>query len=353
MGPGLNTKPMPKIIVTGGAGFIGSHTVVELHHAGYEPIVVDNFSNSEEKMIHGIERIIGKSVTVHAIDCNDRAAMEEVFAAHTDIFGAIHFAASKAVGESVQKPVEYFENNLGSLLILMEMMLKHNSPHLVFSSSCTVYGQPEKLPVTETSPILPAQSPYGATKQMCEQIIGQTTAVGKPLKAIALRYFNPVGAHPSAEIGELPRGVPSNLIPFITQSAAGLRPPITIFGHDYATPDGTCVRDYIHVVDLAKAHVKALALLEKQPETTFYDIFNLGTGRGNTVLEVLQAFETATGVKAAYQFGPRRAGDIEQVYADVTKSSEKLGWRTELSLEQALADAWRWQQKVGAAARQH
>lgn len=340
---------MKKIIVTGGAGFIGSHTVVELDRAGYEPIIVDNFSNSERSVLTGLHTIIGKEVKLYAIDCNDRAAMENMFQAEGEIAGAIHFAAFKAVGESVQKPIEYFQNNLGSTLVLMELMLKYAAPHLVFSSSCTVYGQPEQLPVTEQSPMLPAQSPYGATKQLCEEMIRQTITIShKPLKAISLRYFNPVGAHPSAEIGELPRGVPSNLIPFITQSAAGLRPPITIFGNDYNTSDGTAVRDYIHVVDLAKAHVKALALLEKQQESSFYDIFNLGTGQGNSVLEAIQAFEESTNVKVNYQFGPRRSGDVEQVYADVTKSSQVLGWKTELSLTDAMRDAWRWQQKLAS-----
>ncbi len=302
---------MKKIIVTGGAGFIGSHTVVELHEAGYEPIVVDNFHNSEKSVLEGLKRIIGKEVKSYAIDCADPAAMESLFASEGEISGAIHFAAYKAVGESVEKPLEYFRNNLDSTLVLMDAMLRYGAPHLVFSSSCTVYGQPEKLPVTETSPILPAQSPYGATKQICEEMMRQTIEIGrKPLRAIALRYFNPVGAHPSAEIGELPRGVPSNLIPFITQSAAGLRPPITIFGNDYNTPDGTCIRDFIHVVDLAKAHVKALELLEKQAEPAFYDIFNIGTGQGNTVLEAIKAFEEATGVPLQYKIGPRRAGDV-------------------------------------------
>ena len=338
---------MKKIIVTGGAGFIGSHTVVELYEAGYEPIIVDNFHNSEKSVLEGLKRIIGKEVKAYAVDCADAAAVENLFATEGPIAGAIHFAAYKAVGESVEKPLAYFRNNLDSTLVLMDAMLRHGAAHLVFSSSCTVYGQPEKLPVTEASPILPAQSPYGATKQICEEMMRQTIEISrKPLRAVALRYFNPVGAHPSAEIGELPRGVPSNLIPFITQSAAGLRPPITVFGNDYNTPDGTCIRDFIHVVDLAKAHVKALELLEKQAASSFYDLFNIGTGRGNTVLEAIKAFEQATGVPLKYQIGPRRAGDVEQVYADVTKSTDILGWKTELTLADALRDAWRWQQKL-------
>ncbi len=338
---------MKKIIVTGGAGFIGSHTVVELFGAGYEPIIVDNFSNSEKSMLDGLRNIIGKEVKTYAIDCTNEAALENLFQSEGEIAGAIHFAAYKAVGESVQKPLEYFQNNLGSTEVLMALMIRYQVPHLVFSSSCTVYGQPEMLPVTESTPFLPAQSPYGATKQMCEEMIRQTVSIGhKPLKAIALRYFNPVGAHPSAQIGELPRGVPSNLIPFITQSAAGLRPPITVFGNDYQTADGTCVRDFIHVVDLAKAHVKALQLLEKTPQESFYDVFNIGTGKGNTVLEAIQAFEQATSVKLQYAIGPRRAGDVEKIYAEVTKSTEVLGWKTELSLTDAMRDAWHWQQKL-------
>lgn len=343
---------MKKILVTGGAGFIGSHTVVELYKSGYEPIIIDDFSNSEKSVLKGIEAIIGREPKVYVLDCNDKLVMEEVFQQEKTIQGVIHFAASKAVGESVEKPLEYFHNNLGSLQVLMELMLQYNTAQLVFSSSCTVYGQPEKLPVTEQTPFLPAQSPYGATKQMCEEILRQTIAIGhKPLKTISLRYFNPVGAHPSAQIGELPRGVPGNLIPFITQSAAGLRPPLTIFGDDYNTPDGTCVRDFIHVVDLAKAHVKALELLEKTDQVSYYDVFNIGTGNGSTVLEAIQAFEEATGVKLKYKIGPRRAGDVEKIYAEVHKSREVLGWKTELSLRDAMSDAWRWQQKLTSDAK--
>jgi UDP-glucose 4-epimerase len=337
---------MEKIIVTGGAGFIGSHTVVELHEAGFIPVIVDDFSNSDRKVLDGLAAIMGTRPACYDVDCNDHAAFEEVFRKEGPVKGAIHFAAFKAVGESVQKPIQYFRNNLNSLVTLMDLMVKHGAPNLVFSSSCTVYGQPERLPVNEQSPILPAQSPYGSTKQLCEEIIKQTTSVGQPLKAISLRYFNPIGAHPSAHIGELPLGTPNNLIPFITQSAAGLRPPVAVFGNDYNTPDGTCVRDYIHVVDLAKAHVKALQLLDRVEGKTHYDVFNVGTGRGNTVLEVIKAFEAATSVKLDYKIGPRRPGDVEKIYAEVDKSRDGLGWKAELSLEQGLGDAWRWQQKL-------
>ncbi len=337
---------MDKILVTGGAGFIGSHTVVELVQAGFEPVIIDDLSNSSEIMVKGIEEIIGRKVAFYKVDCNNFPAMEAIFVKEGPITGAIHFAAFKAVGESVQKPIQYYQNNLGSLLTLMDLMIKHKAPHLVFSSSCTVYGQPEKLPVNEQSPILPAQSPYGNTKQLCEEILKNTTSVGQPLKAVALRYFNPIGAHPTALIGELPLGTPNNLIPFITQSAAGWRPQITVFGNDYNTPDGTCIRDYIHVVDLAKAHVKALELLASQPKSSYYDIFNVGTGRGNSVLEVIQTFEEVTGVKLQYTIGPRRAGDVEQVYAEVDKVRDVLKWQAALSLKEGLRDAWRWQQKL-------
>ncbi|MDJ1482334.1 UDP-glucose 4-epimerase GalE [Cytophagaceae bacterium YF14B1] len=344
---------MKKILVTGGAGFIGSHTVVELYQSGYEPIIVDNFSNSEKSVLKGIEAIIGKAPKIYAVDCNDKLQMEEIFQQEKSIQGIIHFAAYKAVGESVEKPLEYFHNNLGSTQVLLELMLQYNTTQLVFSSSCTVYGQPEKLPVTEQTPFLPAQSPYGATKQMCEEILRQTVSIGhKSLKAISLRYFNPVGAHPSAQIGELPRGVPGNLVPFITQSAAGLRPPITVFGNDYNTPDGTCVRDFIHVVDLAKAHVKALQLLEKETSDSYYEVFNIGTGKGSTVLEAIHAFEEATGVKLQYKIGPRRSGDVEKIYAEVNKSSEVLNWHTELTLKEAMRDAWNWQKKLQSDAKQ-
>ena len=334
-----------KILVTGGAGFIGSHTVVELVEAGHEPVILDDFSNSEPAVLDGLTQILGRAVTSYQHDCNDRAYLVNLF--HSEgIAGVIHFAASKAVGESVEKPLLYYRNNLSALVTLLEAMLEAGVPNLVFSSSCTVYGQPEKLPVTEQTPVQPATSPYGNTKQVGEEIIRDTVASPAPLRALALRYFNPIGAHPSARIGELPRGVPSNLVPFITQSAAGLRGPLTVFGTDYPTPDGTCIRDFIHVVDLAKAHVKALEVLAGRTEGSYYDVFNLGTGRGNSVLELINTFREATGVDLKYTLGPRRPGDVTAVYADVTKATEGLGWQAEKSLAESLADAWRWQQRL-------
>ena len=336
-----------KILVTGGAGFIGSHTVVELVAAGYEPIIVDNFQNSERSVLKGLERILGRTVTCHQADCTDPGELDHIFAKEGRIGGAIHFAADKAVGESVAQPLKYYKNNVGSLLALIEAMGTHGVQSLVFSSSCTVYGEPEQLPVTEQSPVQPAASPYGNTKQICEEVIRDCVAGGAALKALSLRYFNPIGAHPSAEIGELPLGVPNNLVPFITQAAAGIRPQLSIFGHDYPTVDGTCIRDYIHVVDLAKAHVRALAVLDAKAAGPFYDFVNLGTGTGASVLQVVNAFEKTTGVKVNYRLVDRRPGDVVQIYASVDKSAQILGWETELSLEQALQDAWRWQQELG------
>ncbi|MFP4094863.1 MAG: UDP-glucose 4-epimerase GalE [Cyclobacteriaceae bacterium] len=335
-----------KVIVTGGAGYIGSHTVVELFHAGYEPIVIDNFVNAERSAINGIERIINASVRLYEGDCGDRRLLEKLLEQEGAIEGIIHFAAFKAVGESVQKPLKYYQNNLGTLVTLLQLMGEKQVPHLVFSSSCTVYGQPDVLPVTEQSPKKTAESPYGNTKQICEEIIEDTVKSQLKLKAIALRYFNPIGAHPSAAIGELPLGTPNNLVPFVTQTAAGLREKITVFGDDYDTPDGTCIRDYIHVVDLAKAHVSALRYLEGQTEESFFDVFNVGTGQGNSVLDVIKTFEEVNGVKLNYTLGKRRSGDIEKVYADVTKSNQELGWTSELSLADGLRDSWRWQQSL-------
>lgn len=336
---------MSKILVTGGAGYIGSHTVVELHNSGYTPIIVDNFCNSEKNAISGIESIIKTPVKLYEGDCNDVEFMNNLFLAEKDIAGVIHFAAFKAVGESVENPLAYYKNNVGSLVVLLELMNKHNAVNLVFSSSCTVYGQPDQLPVTELSPIKPAESPYGNTKQICEEVIVDTVNSKSALKAIALRYFNPIGAHPSSKIGELPLGVPNNLIPFVTQTAAGIRKELTVFGDDYNTPDGTCIRDYIHVVDLAKAHVKSLDYLNKQG-FSFYDTFNIGTGKGNSVLEVVNAFEKVSGEKLNYIVGPKRAGDVEQVYGVVDKANKALGWKTELTLDDALKDAWNWQKTL-------
>ena len=337
----------PKIIVTGGAGFIGSHTAVALVEAGFEPIIVDNFSNSEPSVLNGLKTILGLDLTTYQIDCNDRAAMTQVFE-QEQVAGVIHFAASKAVGESVEKPLLYYRNNLDSLMLLLELMPQYNVPSLVFSSSCTVYGQPEKLPVTEQTPRLPAQSPYGNTKAIGEDIIRDSVTAKMPIKAIALRYFNPIGAHPTALIGELPRGVPANLVPYLLQVAAGKRASLTIHGNDYNTPDGTAIRDYIHVMDLAKAHVSALKLLNDRTETSLYDIFNIGTGHGASVLELINTFESVTGINLPYTLGPRRAGDVEQIYADVTKATTELGFTTQRTLADALTDAWRWQQKLSS-----
>ncbi len=335
----------PRILVTGGAGFIGSHTVVALAEAGFEPIIVDNFGNSERTVLDGLARILGRSITCHEADCNDRAAMDHILATE-QIAGIIHFAAYKAVGESVQQPIKYYRNNLDSLLLLLELMPQHGIETIVFSSSCTVYGQPEQLPVTEATPRLPAQSPYGNTKAMGEDFLRDAVVAKMPIKAMSLRYFNPIGAHPSAQIGELPRGVPSNLIPFITQTAAGLRPSLTVFGNDFDTPDGTCMRDFIHVMDLAEAHVSALQLLANQAEVPSYDVINIGTGQGETVLTVINTFEAVTGQTLNYQIGPRRPGDVEKIYAEVTKANQVLGWQARRSLAEGLADAWRWQQKI-------
>lgn len=334
---------MKKVIVTGGAGFIGSHTCIELEAAGYTPIIVDNFCASERGMLARLEQILGKSVVVYDADCRDADAMARVFSEHPDVFGVIHFAAFKAVGVSVEKPLDYFDNNLASLWTLLRTMFEHKVPHLVFSSSCTVYGQPDKLPVTEQSPLKAAESPYGRTKQMCEDILNDVVRSKAPLKAVILRYFNPVGAHSSALIGELPIGRPENLVPFITQTAVGIREKLTVFGNDYDTPDGTCVRDYIHVVDLANAHVRALDWLGEQSAPTLSEVFNVGTGRGTTVLEAIGAFEKASGTKLNYEIGPRRVGDVIETYAGVDKAKSVLGWEAKLGIEQAMGDAYRWQ----------
>ncbi|MBO2008308.1 UDP-glucose 4-epimerase GalE [Hymenobacter negativus] len=338
---------MNKILVTGGAGYIGSHTVVELSQAGYQPIIVDNFSNSEESALAGIEAILGHKVPTHRIDCADATALRGVFQAEPDIAGVIHFAAYKAVGESVQKPLAYFQNNVGSLLTLLAVMNEFNVESLVFSSSCTVYGIPDALPVTEATPTKPASSPYGRTKQMCEDIVNDVSAAPtNKLHTILLRYFNPIGAHESAKIGELPLGVPNNLVPFITQTAAGIREKLTINGGDYDTPDGTNIRDYIHVVDLAKAHIVAVQRLLDRKASDVVETFNVGTGNGNSVLEVVQTFEQATSQKLNYSIGPRRPGDVPAIYADATKAEQVLGFKTETSLADSLASAWKWQQTL-------
>ncbi|AEI48779.1 UDP-glucose 4-epimerase GalE [Runella slithyformis] len=334
-----------KILVTGGAGFIGSHTVVELQKSGFEPVIIDNFSNSEEKVLEGLEKIIGKPVVCYKADCNDEAALRQLFEKE-NIEGVIHFAANKAVGESVENPLLYYGNNIGTTVLLLKLMKEFEVHNFVFSSSCTVYGQPDQLPVTEATPRQEAASPYGNTKKICEDIIRDFIFSKPSMKAIALRYFNPIGAHETAEIGELPRGVPSNLVPYITQTAAGLRQKLTVFGSDYNTPDGTCIRDFIHVVDLAKAHVKALELLAGVQEENFYDVFNIGTGEGVTVLQLIKTFEEVNNLKLNYSIGPRRPGDVEQIYAQVDKSREVMKWQTEKTLEDSLRDAWRWEQKL-------
>ena len=332
------------ILVTGGAGFIGSHTVVSLIEAGFHPVIVDDFSNSEPSVLAGLKKILGHEVSCHVLDCNNYAAIRQILR-DEKIGGVIHFAAFKAVGESMQFPLAYYQNNLGSLLSLLDAMLAEGVSNLIFSSSCTIYGEPDASPVTEQTPVKPATSVYGNTKQVGEEILRDVTAV-KPLKAISLRYFNPIGAHPSAQIGELPRGVPSNLVPFVTQTAAGLRESLTIFGDDYPTLDGTCVRDYIHVMDLAEAHVAALRYSIHNPNSNFYDTFNLGSGNGNTVLELVKTFEKVSGKPLPYSIGPRRDGDVVAVWADVQKSFNLLGWKTKRSLQEALEDAWRWQQQL-------
>ena len=334
---------MKKILVTGGAGYIGSHTVVELYNNGYEAIIIDNFSNSERSVIEGIRSIIGTDPKLYEGDCTDSGFVNEVFQIEKPE-GVIHFAALKAVGESVEQPLRYYHNNIDSLLVLLNSMEQFGSQHLVFSSSCTVYGTPDKLPVTENSPVKNAESPYGYTKQVSERIIEDTVKVSKNLSAISLRYFNPIGAHPSAKIGELPLGIPNNLVPFVTQTAAGIRKELIVFGNDYNTPDGTNIRDYIHVVDLAKAHVKTLEFMASNDP--MYDVINVGTGKGNSVLEVVESFQRVNQVDLPYRIGSRRAGDVEQVYASVDKANKVLNWQTELTLDDALKDAWKWQESL-------
>lgn len=335
------------ILVTGGTGFIGSHTTVELQNAGYKVVIVDNLSNSQASVVDGIEKITGIRPAFEEVNCCDLEAMDKVFAKYPDIDGIIHFAASKAVGESVEKPLLYYRNNIVSLVNLLELMPKHNVKGIIFSSSCTVYGQPdpENLPVTEDAPIKPAESPYGNTKQVNEEIIRDDINSGAPIKAILLRYFNPIGSHPTAIIGEMPNGVPMNLIPYVTQTAMGIREQLKVFGNDYGTPDGTCIRDYIYVVDLAKAHVKAMERV-LDTDSAKLEVFNVGTGKGVSTKEIVDAFEAATGVKLNWTFAPRRAGDIEKVWANPEKANNVLGWKAETSLEDTLKSAWKWQEKL-------
>lgn len=334
-----------KILVTGGAGYIGSHTVVELINAGFETVIIDDLSNSSADVVDGIERITGiRPAFVHA-SCTDQKALAALFDNHPDIRAIINFAASKAVGESVKKPLLYYRNNINTLLNLLDEMTPRGVKGIVFSSSCTVYGEPDENPVTESSPIKKATSPYGNTKQICEDIIADTIAAGYPIKSVILRYFNPIGAHPSAEIGELPNGVPQNLIPYLTQTAIGIRERLSIFGNDYPTPDGTCIRDYIDIVDLAKAHVSAVERM-LNPDTPPIEYFNIGTGCGVSVKELVDTFEAATGVKVPHVYAPRREGDITQVWADPTRANEVLGWKAATPIAETLANAWRWQLRL-------
>ncbi len=335
-----------KILVTGGTGYIGSHTVVELQQAGYDVVIIDNLSNSNIGVLDGIQHISGIRPEFLQGDINDIRTLRDLFSTHGPIKGIINFAASKAVGESVQKPILYYRNNLVGLLNLLEVMPEYDVKGIVFSSSCTVYGEPDKNPIDESAPIKPATSPYGNTKQISEEIISDVIHAGSPIKSILLRYFNPVGAHPSAEIGELPIGVPQNLIPYLTQTAAGIRPLLNIFGNDYDTPDGTCIRDFIDVVDLARAHVIAMRRMLDRNDTAPLEIFNLGTGRGLSVMQLIQSFERATGVKVPYTIGPRRKGDIEKIWADPTKANEVLGWKADTDIDQTMRNAWKWQLKV-------
>ena len=334
-----------KIVVTGGLGFIGSHTVVELQNEGFEVIAIDNLSNSSIEVLDGIERITGKKPLFEPIDLREKAAVQDFFRKNNDVAGVIHFAASKAVGESVENPLLYYENNLNSLVYILQELTNLPTANLIFSSSCTVYGQAEKMPITEDATIQPAMSPYGNTKQIGEEIIFDVAQVTN-LNSVLLRYFNPIGAHPSAEIGELPLGVPQNLVPFITQTAFGLRKELAVFGNDYPTNDGTCIRDYIHVVDLAKAHVIALQRLLQKQNHEKVEIFNLGTGTGSSVLEVITAFEKVSGQKVPYKIVPRRNGDVISAYANTDKANNVLGWKAQFTLEDALDSAWKWEQKV-------
>jgi UDP-glucose 4-epimerase len=335
-----------KILVTGGTGYIGSHTSVELIQKGFDVVIIDNLYNSEAEVADRIHDITGVKPELEVFDLCDKQKVDDFFGRHNDISAVIHFAAYKAVGESVNKPLQYYRNNLVSLMNLLEAVKKTGSGNFVFSSSCTVYGQPEKLPVTEDSPLQPATSPYGNTKQVGESIIRDTAFSDPSIKAIALRYFNPIGAHPSTMIGELPRGVPENLVPFITQTAIGLREELKVFGDDYNTPDGSCIRDYLHVVDLAKAHVIAVERLLGGKNKKNYEVFNLGTGKGVSVLEAIKSFERVSGVKLNYRIVGRRPGDIEKIWADPTIANTELGWKTESSLDDAMKTAWDWEKKI-------
>ncbi len=333
------------VLVAGGAGYIGTHTTVELIEAGYDVVIADNLSNSEMQAVEGVRQITGRDIPFVQVDCDDKNALAAVFDAY-EFDSVIHFAASKAVGESVEKPLLYYRNNILSLLNMLELMHEKGVRNIVFSSSCTVYGQPDTLPVTEQTPRQSATSPYGNTKQICEDILRDTTAAYPELYGIALRYFNPIGAHPSALIGELPKGVPGNLVPFITPTAAGIRPCLSVFGDDYDTPDGSAIRDYIDVVDLARAHVVAVSRMIERKSKANYEFFNIGTGEGRSVLELVAAFEKATGVKVPHKIVGRRAGDIEKIWADTTFANRELGWKAERPIEETLASAWAWEKRL-------
>jgi UDP-glucose 4-epimerase len=335
----MNSK---KVLVTGGAGYIGAHVALELHNTGYVPVIVDNLSRSDRTLLNGLRELTGQELIFCKGDCLDKAFLKTVFADH-EIEGAIHFAAYKAVGESVEEPLLYYRNNLESLISVLEIMNEFGVTDIIFSSSCTVYGQPDSMPVTESAPFKKAESPYGATKQMCERILEDTYPKG--YRSVSLRYFNPIGAHPTSLLGEIPVGVPGNLVPYVTQTAIGKRERLTVFGNDYNTPDGSNIRDYIHVVDLAKAHVRAFEFLQIQ-NAPFYEVFNLGTGKGVSVLELIRKFEQVTGVGVKYEIGARRPGDVEKTYADCSKANRILRWRAERSLEDALLDAWNWEKKI-------
>lgn len=342
-----NTKMRDTILVTGGTGFIGSHTVVELQNSGYDVVIVDNLSNSKADVVDNIAKITGIKPAFEELDCLDMEGLKSrVFEKYPNIKAIIHFAASKAVGESVEKPLMYYRNNLVSLINLLELMPKYDVKGIVFSSSCTVYGQPDILPVTEDAPVKKAESPYGNTKQINEEIIRDAVASGSPINAILLRYFNPIGSHPTSLIGEMPNGVPMNLIPYLTQTAIGIREQLSVYGDDYNTPDGSCIRDYINVVDLAKAHVVAISRILENKQLEQVEVFNIGTGKGVSVLELINAFEKATGVKLNYKIVGRRAGDIEKVWANPEKANNVLGWKAETSLEDTLKSAWDWQVKL-------
>jgi UDP-glucose 4-epimerase len=333
-----------KVLVTGGAGYIGAHTVVELIQSGFDVVIVDSLSRSDRTLLDGIEKLTGKATRFHQGDCCDKEFVKRVMQSDGPFSSVLHFAAFKSVGESEQNPLLYYQNNLSSLTTLLEVMLENKVNDLIFSSSCTVYGQPDQVPVNEEAPFKRAESAYGATKQMSERILEDVSRMG--LRVVSLRYFNPIGAHPSALMGEIPIGAPNNLVPYITQTAAGLREKLTVFGNDYDTPDGSCIRDFIHVVDLAAAHVKAMQYLSSRSENNLYEVFNLGTGVGVSVLQLLNKFTDVTKVNVKYVIGPRRPGDIEKVYADPSKVNKSLAWRTKFTIEESLLHAWQWEKKI-------